>query len=467
MSEYPEKDLILPALYIIAQNPGIATADLILELEEILKPSGNDLEILAGRNDSKFSQKARNLVSHHTIDQLGLNYIKSEQEGRNWFHTITQEGRDYLNSHISDLPNIDTVGDLEDKTFYDDDSPEVPPPDIIAYNELRSCADLFRLYRQGMLIIRPEFQREIVWKGPAQTRFLDSLIKQLPIPSMCFSLDFKAQKWQVIDGLQRMATIIRFLSGDSWTFSKLEDIDSRISGKHSSEFMDENNELHELYTRVENLTLPITVLRCDYTKKSHTNYLFTIFHRLNSGGMKLNNQEIRNCIYSGSFNNLLRELNSNSTWMKINKMKHEEGYRFMKQELILRLFAFHDEYLSYGGRLAKFLNEYMEKNKNLSPQGLDEKRKLFTRTIEIVYKKVFEGRIPTKISVSVLEALLVGVSLNLDYLDTQLPHVLRNYFGLLQEHEEFSDEKLKEGLSGKPRVIGRLSAAEEIFSGGA
>ena len=75
-------------------------------------------------------------------------------------------------------------------------------------------------------------------------------------------------------------------------------------------------------------------------------------------------QEIRNCIYSGSLNSLLKELNKNSAWMKINKMKGEIGYRFTKQELILRLFAFHDQYRKFGRRLAKFLNEYMDDNKN-------------------------------------------------------------------------------------------------------
>ena len=282
---------------------------------------------------------------------------------------------------------------------------------------------------------------------------------------MCFSLDFKAQKWQVIDGLQRMATIIKFLSGEPWTLSKLDDIDPLISGKNTSQFMDENNELHGFYTRVENLTLPITVLRCDYSKKSHTNYLFTIFHRLNSGGMKLNNQEIRNCIYSGPLNILLKELSRNSIWMKINKMKQEEGYRFTKQELILRLFAFHDGYHNYGGRLAKFLNEYMDKNKDLDYRVWKMKRQIFIRSIEIIYKKIFEGRVPQKLTISTLEALLVGVSLNLDYLESQHPDVLKTDFKQLQNNEEFSDEKLREGLSGKPRVIGRLSAAEEIFSG--
>ena len=92
------------------------------------------------------------------------------------------------------------VEQLERVTFEEDDSFELPPPDIIAYNELRSCADLFRMYKEDILAIQPAYQREIVWTDTDQTRFIDSLVKQLPIPSMCFSLDYKTQKWQVIDG---------------------------------------------------------------------------------------------------------------------------------------------------------------------------------------------------------------------------------------------------------------------------
>ena len=106
--------------------------------------------------------------------------------------------------------------------------------------------------------------------------------------------------------------------------SKLPDIDKKISGQTISKFQIEKSPLHDFYTRVEDLTLPITVLRCDYSKKNHMRYLFTIFHRLNSGGMKLNNQEIRNCIYSGKFNNLLKELNNNDDWISINKIKCNE-----------------------------------------------------------------------------------------------------------------------------------------------
>jgi len=354
---------------------------------------------------------------------------------------------------------------LEEVTFEEDDGPELPPPDIVAYNELRSCADLFRMYTQDILEIQPEFQREIVWKNPAQTRFIDSLMKQLPIPSMCFSLDYKTQRWQVIDGLQRMSSIIRFLSGEQWTLSKLEDIDPRISGQLSSRFANENSDLHEYYTRVENLTLPITVLRCDYSKKSHANYLFTIFHRLNTGGMKLNNQEIRNCIFSGSLNNLLKELNENRAWRRINKMKRSAGYRFTKQELILRLFAFHDQYQDYYGRLARFLNDYMKDNKDFDRDSIEEKRELFERTVDVVYRKVYRGRIPAKLSITVLESLLVGISFNLTYLEGQPDAHVHSLYNSLLGHEEFSEQRLSEGLSGRQRVISRLSAARKTFSG--
>jgi len=357
------------------------------------------------------------------------------------------------------------IEELEERTFTEDDSFELPPPDVVAYNELRSCADLFRMYKEGILEIQPKFEREIVWNNADQTRFIDSLIKQVPIPSMCFSLDYKTQKWQVIDGLQRIATINKFLSNEKWDLSKLDDINSKISGQPTSKFIDKNSELHLYYIRVQNLSLPITVLRCDYSKPSHTNYLFTIFHRLNTGGMKLNNQEIRNCIFSGPFNDLLKELDKNLKWIKINKMKKGIGYRFTKQELILRFFAFHDKYSEYKGRLAKFLNEYMGEKRYPAQIFLDEKIQLFQQTVDIIYSKMFKGKVPSKLSITVLESLLVGVSFNLDFLESQTNAQIQTMFKKLLHHKEFSEQRLSEGLARKARVVGRIKAARRIFAG--
>ena len=112
----------------------------------------------------------------------------------------------------------------QEKTFSLEDSDQpIPPPDIVAYNELRSCADLFRMYESGKLELKPDFQRDVVWKQDDQSRFIDSLVKQLPIPSMCFSLDYKTQKWKVIDGLQRMTAIVKCLGNVNWQLCDLSD----------------------------------------------------------------------------------------------------------------------------------------------------------------------------------------------------------------------------------------------------
>jgi hypothetical protein len=358
-----------------------------------------------------------------------------------------------------------TLAKLEEDSFYENDHAELPPSDIVAYNELRSCADLFRMRDQGILEIQPEFQRDIVWKGPDQTRFIDSLIKQLPIPSMCFALDHKAQRWVVIDGLQRISTIVRFLEGGDWTLSPLDDVDPGIAGQSVAAIKTATNELHQFYTRVENLSVPVTVLRCDFKKKTHMEYLFTIFHRLNTGGMKLNNQEIRNCIYGGTFNGLLKELDQHQKWRKLNKMRPKQSYRFSKQEIILRFFAFHDRTSSYEGHLAKFLNSYMHDNRQATPQFLDQKRKLFDRTVDVVFDSIFGGEAPAKLSVTVLEAVLVGVSKNIRDLVAEPANVIQARYQKLIGDAEFSDNALREGLSKKPRVSARLAAAVNIFAG--
>lgn len=356
-----------------------------------------------------------------------------------------------------------SISELEDETFETDDSAEVPPNDIVAYNELRSCADLFRMFERGILDISPEFQRDKVWKPADQTRFIDSAVKNLPIPSMCFALDFKRDKWIVIDGLQRISTIIRFLEGGDWKLSKLDDIDQNIAGKSVSAMKLSNSPLHKYYMRVENLAIPVTVLRCDFSKETHMEYLFTIFHRLNTGGMKLNNQEIRNCIYSGPFNRLLHELDDNNEWRRLNKMSKGDKYRYKKQEITLRMFALGERYENYTGSLAKFLNDYMHENRYLSDQEISRKREIFERTVTQIYSKLF-GKKPPKLSITIMEALLIAVYRNIEHVEQLSGQDLFEKYSLLINSDSFSDEKLLEGLSGRARVIDRLATAENIFS---
>ncbi len=354
--------------------------------------------------------------------------------------------------------------ELRESGYLDDDSNETPPSDIVSYNELRSCADLFRMHHQGVLQIQPDFQRDFVWNGVAQTRFIDSLAKQLPIPSMCFAFDYRQNQWQVIDGLQRISTVIRFLDvKNPWRLSTLDDIDPKLAGKQTASKKTQKSLLPRYHSLIENTQIPVNVLRCDFSKMRHMEYLFTIFHRLNSGGQKLNNQEIRNCIFSGSLNMLLRELDQNDEWRQINGMKPGKNLRFVKQELILRVFALHDNLQLYEGNVAKFLNNYMLKHQNASSDFLDNKRGLFNSAVSILYKKCMNEDVKNRPPIAVLEAALVGIISNLSELAGSTDKAAQVKWLRLLKHPNFSNEALKEGLSKKDRVRGRIQTAIDLF----
>lgn len=351
---------------------------------------------------------------------------------------------------------------LEDAEFWESDINDQPPEDIFAFNELRSCADLFRMHEQGILDIQPEFQRDFVWKGPDQTRFIDSLIKQLPIPSLCFSYDAKQQKWLVIDGLQRISTIIRFLTGSDWKLSKLEDIEPRISGI-SAAAMKNDPMLIEFYRRVENSTIPITVLRCDYSNNAHLSYLFTVFHRLNSTGLKLNNQEIRNCIFAGPLNRLLRELDLNSEWRRLNKMKKGDHYRLQKQELILRFFSFQDALNQYTGSLANFLNTYMERKRFMTIDEVEQYREHFSETIKLLLSGVEASGHKGKISITLQDALCYAVGKRINVVRTLSPQQIGARVLAVINDQNFTEASLAEGLAKKERLKERMRVAEDLF----
>ena len=355
---------------------------------------------------------------------------------------------------------LDDVLELEEHLEEEDTNNHVPPVDIVAYNELRSCADIVRMYNNDQLTIQPDFQREVVWTNPARTRFLDSLIKQLPIPSMCISLDYKTQNRLVIDGLQRISTIIKFLTDDDWKLSPLDDIDPKISGKEVGEI---RKEFGDIYGRVENVSIPITVLRCSYAKKTHMQYLFTIFHRLNSGGNKLTNQEIRNCIFSGSFNKLLKDLVIYPNFRALLSLKEGKHYRYAYEELILRFFTMTMKYESYTGNLAKFLNSFMDDNQNASDDKLKAWEDSFKQNIDMLYDRILESRPLPKLSKATIEALYVAIARNYEHLVAQSKANLQGKYWAVRRDELFSAESLKEGLSKKERVKDRLNQAVAIF----
>ena len=92
-----ESELIVPALLVLAKSSSeLSTTDLSQALREILRPSEEDLDILSGRSDDKFSQKVRNLRSHKTLESRGLAVYQSR--GRQGYWQITETGRAFIDA---------------------------------------------------------------------------------------------------------------------------------------------------------------------------------------------------------------------------------------------------------------------------------------------------------------------------------------------------------------------------------
>ena len=98
MARITEKELILPSLYLLnmEENKILSTTALINKLRILLKPDEEDLAIISGRSDDKFSQKVRNLKSHNTLTKLNF---CSYQDNK---FTLTNTGEEYLirNLHL-------------------------------------------------------------------------------------------------------------------------------------------------------------------------------------------------------------------------------------------------------------------------------------------------------------------------------------------------------------------------------
>ena len=138
-----EKMLILPALYIVKRNGKATTSDLIAELTYVFNPSGEDAEILVGRNDTKFSQKVRNLVSHR--ENNGMDKYTEFVEGT---YTLTSEGENYLNTRIDELNYF-----FSQKFIYDDTL-------TVATNIADSGKEIF-IYDENVIVDEGKIEKKI------------------------------------------------------------------------------------------------------------------------------------------------------------------------------------------------------------------------------------------------------------------------------------------------------------------
>ena len=191
---------------------------------------------------------------------------------------------------------------------------------------------------RGLLLLQPKFQREYVWslRPELPSRLIELLLLEIPIPPIYFSKDADGHL-EMIDGQQRLTTLINFVS-NKFPLRKL----NRMASLNHKFFKDLSTPMQEKI-----LDTPIRSIVVDAAKNSDLRY--EVFERLNRGSMVLNEQELRNCVYRGPFNDLLAELEDDWSWRKVKGGDAPEP-RFKEREIILRFFAFADRLQHYTGR---------------------------------------------------------------------------------------------------------------------
>ncbi len=133
MPRVSEQQLLLPTLQIIGRNPGCKTEFIIDELRRTVQFNLEDLEILSGRNDEKFTQIIRNLTGSHYATNALSSYTTRTQPGRHFCYFLNQVGEDIINQHDMDNLHDEIEENIED-TIVEDAQPIIDITTLVSLN---------------------------------------------------------------------------------------------------------------------------------------------------------------------------------------------------------------------------------------------------------------------------------------------------------------------------------------------
>ena len=293
----------------------------------------------------------------------------------------------------------------------------------------------------------PKFQRGWVWKPVQASRLIESFLLGLPVPAI-FVYKEPSQKQVVIDGQQRLRTIKGFFEGklpDGSDFY-LRGVDPRWEGKYYSDL-----------SEAEQMRLRDAVLRqviVEQLDPKDNTSIYHIFERLNTGGTGLTPQEVRNCIYHGPFNDLIIELNQDSTWRRIFGSSDADA-RMRDIELIIRFLALCEGVESYAKPMKQFLSDYM------AAHQLDTEREPYASKFLGTIKQIYETlgsrpfHIKRGINVAVFDSVAIGFARS-----TSVPRDITRRFEKLLANPSY-EETISSHTTDVDIVKRRIRLAQE------
>lgn len=330
---------------------------------------------------------------------------------------------------------------------------------IVSYNVANTIEVLKLKVENNEINMKPEFQRDFVWDISRASLFIDSLLIGLPIPSIFLGKNKEDESYIVIDGQQRLKSAYYFITGKF--ISNNVEVNFNLKNLKNREWDGKTfAELDEkLKRRINNAVLNTTIIE-DINFRPRV--VHDLFHRLNTGGMPLTDQEIRNCVYTGIFNKQIIALNLNENWRLLLGKKSVDR-RLRDAELILRFLSLLNSIQSYKPSMREFLSTYQELNKDNS-SFLDSNQQIFERTINLILQEIGVDafKITSTINKSVCDSIMVGIAQIL--VDGKEPINLKeNYYKLISDSNYL--KYVTAATSSESRVTGRINLARNYFLG--
>jgi hypothetical protein len=269
--------------------------------------------------------------------------------------------------------DLDSLG-VEPESADSDEAITDPfdPAQIKVDREPMSVFQVLRKISLGEIVLYPEFQRNLVWDPVRRSRLIESALLRIPLPAFYFD-GVDANRWVVIDGLQRLSTLRDFMTSRSFRLQGLEYLGRPADGKTFDELP------RGMQRDLEETQVTLFIIR----PQTPPEVKFTIFYRINTGGLELTPQEIRHALFQGSATRLLQTLAGSKEFLTAT----EEGVsdtRMDARECVLRYLAFRmHPYREYSkADLNSFLSNTMSDLNRSSPARLKQLAQDFTESMD-------------------------------------------------------------------------------------
>ncbi|WP_211748762.1 DUF262 domain-containing protein [Paenibacillus sp. Marseille-Q4541] len=345
-----------------------------------------------------------------------------------------------------------------------------------------SISELSNMYLRGALDIHPEFQRLFRWSNAQKSRFIESILLGIPIPPIFVAEDEKSA-WDVIDGVQRLSTILEFLgilrddNGKNVPPSvlvgtkKLPALEGKV---WNNEYHKYNFSFDDTDLGLDNKLLYSRLKIIRVSNDSDPDAKYDIFDRLNTGGSKLTHQEIRNCLaimINREFYTYMRGLSYNENYINCMPLTDRLISEQAALEYVLRFIVYRNidrNQYSYTSDIHELLTDKMKDYcSNPGLINLTKEKEVFEKTFELLNKSLGENafkkfypennRFKGAIMLSSYEIIAIGISNNIDSI-TQLSNpvdYIRNKVRDLYKNSEYLE--LQTQKISSQRAVTRFS----------